>query len=71
MTEQEKARVAEGLPKQDGKYLATLYYGAIDISEFEHGCFWIDATRCDAFVTAWAPLPEPYRADKEARNEAD
>lgn len=73
--------VSERLPKEDGQYLITVKYKHVNDSYedvyAEHG-EWYDG-RWDMFcfghcgeveeIIAWMPLPKPYKAESEDRNE--
>ena len=60
---------SERLPKKEGFYLVTLKYkrGAettIRFFRIENGeCYW--SKWGNEIITAWQPLPEPYREEKE------
>lgn len=61
---------SERLPEKDGRYQVTRYdYVAntefIDILWYEENLWWNRHSTGDYAVTAWMPLPEPYREDIE------
>lgn len=51
--------VTERLPEEDGGYLVTVKRGYVTTA------VWIGITKLWKEVTAWMPLPEPYKEDKE------
>lgn len=51
--------VTERLPEEDGGYLVTVKRGYVTTA------VWIGITKLWNEVTAWMPLPEPYKEDKE------
>lgn len=60
---------SERLPEKDGRYQVTRYdYVAntefIDILWYEENLWWNRHSTGDYAVTAWMPLPEPYRAER-------
>lgn len=73
--EQRWVPVSERLPEKDGFYLATCD-GEIcgedepifSMAEFENGK-WVDDEDDYQCVLAWMPLPEPYKAESEERND--
>ena len=57
-------------PKKDGRYQVTRYdYVAntefIDILWYEENLWWNRHSTGDYAVTAWTPLPEPYKERRE------
>lgn len=57
---------SEGLPKKDGRYQVTRYdYNTefIDILWYEENLWWNRRYTGDYAVTAWMPLPEPYKEE--------
>lgn len=60
--------VSEGLPKKDGRYQVTRHDDVtntefIDILWYEKNTWWNRQATGDYAVTAWMPLPEPYREE--------
>ena len=51
--------VSERLPDKNGRYLVTVKQGYVTFGA------WIDVAENWAQVTAWMPLPEPYRGETE------
>ena len=61
---------SERLPEKDGRYQVTRYdYVAntefIDILWYEENLWWNRHSTGDYAVTAWMPLPEPYKEEQE------
>jgi len=61
---------SERLPEKDGRYQVTRYdYVAntefIDILWYEENLWWNRHSTGDYAVTAWMPLPEPYKERRE------
>lgn len=62
--------VSERLPEKDGEYLVTEYDDLKRINRIDI-TLWSDSqTICNGFysardITAWMPLPEPYKAESE------
>lgn len=59
---------SEGSPKKDGRYYVTRHdfvtrTDFTDILWYEKGVWWNRQSTGDYAVTAWMPLPEPYKAD--------
>jgi len=64
---------SERLPKKDGRYQVTRYDYVtntefIDILWYEKNLWWNGHSMGDYAVTAWMPLPEPY---KEVKDESE
>ena len=62
--------VSEGLPKKDGRYQVTRHDYVtntefIDILWYEENLWWNRHSTGNYAVTAWMPLPKPYKGDKE------
>lgn len=61
--------VSERLPEKNVEVLATTEWGAVTIAEMYSANDWFiheGATNVDADeLTAWMPLPEPYKAESE------
>lgn len=58
--------VEDGLPEEDGRYLVTRYDDVtntefIDILWYEENLWWNRYSTGDYAVTAWMPLPTPYK----------
>lgn len=58
--------VSEGLPKKDGRYQVTRHDYVtntefIDILWYEKNTWWDRQATGDYAVTAWMPLPAPYK----------
>lgn len=59
---------SERLPEDDGYYLVTRLGGngiEVDISEYEHGYMYNNGFHKVFQVTAWMPLPEPYKPEQQ------
>lgn len=58
--------VSERLPEPETSCLITTTYGDVELAFRFTGKTWV--CECEDFwttqVTAWMPLPEPYKADK-------
>lgn len=68
--EQKWIPCSERLPEKDGRYQVTRYdYVAntefIDILWYEENLWWNRHSTGDYAVTAWMPLPEPYKEEQE------
>ena len=68
--EQKWIPVSEGLPKKDGRYQVTRHDDVtntefIDILWYEKNTWWNRQATGDYAVTAWMPLPEPWRGEKD------
>lgn len=62
--------VSKGLPKKDNRYHVTRHDDVtntefIDILWYEKNIWWNGHSTGDYAVTAWMPLPKPYREDGE------
>ena len=60
--------VSERLPGKDGRYYVTRHdyvtqTDFTDILWYEKGMWWNRQATGDYAVTAWMPLPEPYRGE--------
>lgn len=53
----------ERMPEESGRYLVTFQERTIDICWFENKHFRIFGEIKDKFVSAWQPLPEPYKSE--------
>ena len=54
--------VTERLPEKDGRYLCSYeneFGTCVDFGKFEKNDWWVGR------VTAWMPLPEPWKGDEE------
>ena len=65
--------VSERLPKKDGRYLVTRYDYVtstefIDILWYEKNLWWNMRYTGNYAVTAWMPLPEPYKGEDHEQN---
>lgn len=56
--------VKDRLPEQDGEYLCC-YGEHIHIGQMINGHFRHYGETADHLITAWMPLPVPYKEDKE------
>lgn len=61
---------SEGLPKKDGRYQVTRYdyvtkTESIDILWYEKNLWWNRRFTGDYAVTAWMPLPEPWKGEED------
>lgn len=64
---------SERLPKEDGRYQVTRHDYVtntefIDILWYEKNLWWNKHSTGDYAVTAWMPLPEPYREGEQDEN---
>lgn len=62
--------VEDGLPEEDGRYLVTRYDDVtntefIDILWYEENLWWNRHSTGDYAVTAWMPLPSPYKEGEQ------
>lgn len=60
---------SEHLPKKDGRYQVTRHDDVtntefIDILWYEENLWWNRHSTGDYAVTAWMPLPEPYKGEQ-------
>ena len=55
----------ERMPEENGRYLVTFQERTIDICWFENKHFRIFGEIKDKFVSAWMPLPMPYKGDSQ------
>ena len=60
--------VSERLPKETGFYLVSTT-DCITIMEFMGGWISQNLGSCNWYVKAWQPLPKPYKAESEDKNE--
>lgn len=62
--EQRWIPVSERLPEKNGEYLITGRQGAVNKRRYHDGHWYGNWS-----VLAWMPLPEPYRAESEDKDE--
>jgi hypothetical protein len=55
----------ERRPEKDGRYLCTFQGKAVHICMYLNGCFRLYGYNKDNLITAWMPLPEPYREEEQ------
>jgi len=55
----------ERRPEKDGRYLCTFQGKAVHICMYLNGGFRLYGENKDNLITAWMPLPEPYREDEQ------
>ena len=53
----------ERRPEKDGRYLCTFQGKAVHICMYLNGCFRLYGYNKDNLITAWTPLPEPWKGD--------
>lgn len=63
--EQRWIPMKERRPEKDGRYLCTFQGKAVHICMYLNGCFRIYGYNEDNLITAWMPLPEPYREEEQ------
>ena len=63
--EQRWIPMKERCPEKDGRYLCTFQGKAVHICMYLNGCFRIYGENKDNLITAWMPLPEPYREEEQ------
>ena len=63
--------VAEGLPERTDRYMVTTKYGEVLRATWSRvfGLFWNNDEDLTPNIIAWAPLPDPYRAEEEGNND--
>lgn len=55
----------ERRPEKDGRYLCTFQGKAVHICMYLNGCFRLYGYNKDNLITAWMPLPDPYREEEQ------
>ena len=63
--EQRWIPMKERRPEKDGRYLCTFQGKAVHICMYLNGCFRIYGYNEDNLITAWMPLPEPYKEEEQ------
>ena len=58
--------ISERLPEKGEKYLVTFQGKTVDTCQFINGHFRIYREKMTHLISAWQPLPDPYKEDKDA-----
>ena len=67
--EQRWIPVSERLPEEIGTYMTTVDYGKYGLATGQRYYHGKELGWEDDCVTAWMPLPEPYKAESEVQDE--